>query len=935
MPIRFAATPPETALLVVLACGVALFVWRVAAASVSDLTPRRRHGASVARLVLLALVLAPLAHPAWVALTTRLCVVFAIDSSRSIQPGQSAAAERYVAAALRGMRPGDQAAVATFAAALQVHLPPTERLSLAPLTHAGNLDATDLGGAVAGAASLVPPGAVGKVVLLSDGNDTAGRALADTSALAASGVSVDTVPLAASLRSEVLVEGMEAPARAAVGQPFEAVVTLRSLGSAGGRLTVTADGATVAARRVDMRAGRTPVTVTVPGRRAGACRLQAILLADRGADTWPQNNRGAAIVVVRSRPRVLYAAEEHSTGRYLGAALGAHGIDLVPRRPADMPSSAQELQRFDAILLADAPASAISDTQAAALLTACRDLGVGLGMVGGESSFGVGGYRGSPLEAALPVRLDIRDMRRIPPVSVALAIDRSSSMEEGAGPGRRKLDLALEAAARAVEALKPDDRMAVVAFAEAADTVVPLTRVTDRGSVLSRIAAITTGGGTSVYSGLAAAFEQVRGGAPGVRHIILLTDGQSNDPDYGGLVRRMRAARVTLTCVAVGGGTGSVNEPLLSSLAAQCGGRFFRVDRVQEIPRIYLQEIQRISSRPIIERSFVPIAAASPIPLPRGVGSSLPPLLGYNLTRPAPGANVLLRAPGGDPVLALGRYGLGRTLAFTSDAQNRWGVHWVAWRGYPAFWAQAMRWLMRPPESRGLRASVTVRGSTARIVARAVGADGRPVDGLALVARVAGPGGAASPSGGIPLAASGPGRYEAAFDAAQPGSYAVNVVRDGAGSAGGAARAALVVPYPPEYRTVQTDRFLLSSLARAAGGEMTQDPARAFGERRAAVASSVPLWRALVLLALLLLPCDVAVRRLVGRRALGSAPLATAGRGPVAPPELPAPRRAGPPATPGATLDEPGDDPMGRLLAAKRRATGTASSEDVHGPSGE
>jgi uncharacterized membrane protein len=93
---------------------------------------------------------------------------------------------------------------------------------------------------------------------------------------------------------------------------------------------------------------------------------------------------------------------------------------------------------------------------------------------------------------------------------------------------------------------------------------------------------------------------------------------------------------------------------------------------------------------------FLAESIAPAHPICRNVDlSSMPPVLGYNRTRPRPGCEVLARWSGSDdPALAVGRFGRGRTLAYTSDPAPHWGCNFIFWDRYPAFWQAAVEWLL-------------------------------------------------------------------------------------------------------------------------------------------------------------------------------------------------------------------------------------------------
>jgi len=978
MSVQFNAAPLTLALLAAGLAGAWAWFWLVTLRSLTDMSPARKRLALAVRLLLVTLLFLALAQTRIVRHRDALAVIFAVDLSRSIRQEQRQAQLRFLREALRHRRPTDLAGVVTFGADSNVEALPARDLALDGLRHPGAVNATDLSAALSTALSLIPPDHAGKIVALTDGNENRGSALAQAPALAARGVRLDTVPLPSPLKREALIDKVEVPSRVKIGEPFTARVVTRSLNPQTGRITLRRDGRPVGpARVVELRKGRRAFEFNASIDRPGFFRLDATLETDPRQDTLAENNRGLAFVSVRGRPQVLYVGRAPESARFLQAALRSQRIDVHYVPPGAMPSSAAALQRYDAVVLSDVPRDFFSDAQLAAMQAATRDFGVGFTMVGGENSFGLGGYRQTVIEDVLPVSLDIRKMQRFPPVSVALVIDRSGSMEEGGGRGRRKIDLAIEASIRAVQALKPGDKVAVVTFTGTAEVQVPLTPVEDAARVIGRISAIGPGGGTSVYSGAALAYETIQADPNPIKHIILVTDGISNDPDYGPLIARLKHRKISVTGIVIGAGTGAAQGNTIAWVAQQTGGRFYMVDAAADIPRIYVQEVERISSRPLVEEPFQPqptFLAAERMPDIRW--EALPPLLGYNVVQAKPTADLLVQSHRRDPVMATWRYGLGRSMAFTSDDRNKWAAQWLGWSGFGRFWAEAVRWTMRSFAPADFDARVALEGSRGRITVSAVDRNGRYVNRLDLHARVLKPGSDEPDSTEtLRLRQTGPGHYEGWFDAARIGTYLVNITRERRDGPVESAVAALMVPYSPEHRDLTANEALLTQLAQVGGGAVLSDPAGAFRSNRPSVASTLDLAPWLLFAAMLLLPVDVGVRRLAlqredfgrawrwirartrRRRATGAPAtpelarlrsvkeraVAAARQDPrPAPPTGEAPRTApqAPPAAPPAPtrVPEPADPlpasqasgGLGRLMAAKRRAR--AALESTHEP---
>lgn len=125
------------------------------------------------------------------------------------------------------------------------------------------------------------------------------------------------------------------------------------------------------------------------------------------------------------------------------------------------------------------------------------------------------------------------------------------------------------------------------------------------------------------------------------------------------------------------------------------GGARFHKTAVEEVLPV---EILPVDDRVEVPEGFDPRLVADH-PILAGLPGPWPALLGFNEVRPKPGAQVLatVGAEYGDlPLLVVGEYGQGRTLAWTSDI----GPHWLppdfaAWDGYGRLWSQALAWTIR------------------------------------------------------------------------------------------------------------------------------------------------------------------------------------------------------------------------------------------------
>jgi Mg-chelatase subunit ChlD/uncharacterized membrane protein len=797
-----------------------------------------------------------------------LTAVFVVDASDSIPPAEQARGEALVRQAIEAMPSGDKAAVVVFGQDALVERLASEENTLPGLASAPVTTRTDVAGALQLALALLPDEGAKRLVLLSDGRENVGRALAQAELAAAHGIELTFVPLSGPEGEiEVLVEALDAPADVRQGQGFDLTVVVHSTAQVGATLRVFGDGRLIHSQDVRLQPGVNRFLTPVEAAQPGFHRFRAQIAPD--ADTRLQNNEASAFTVVHGPPRVLLVEGQPEDGTSLAQALRAAGMDVAVAPPGELPTTLPELAAFDAVILANAPAAALPAGAMDALPAYVRDLGRGLLMTGGEDSFGAGGYLRTPLEEALPVDMDVRTKEQSPNLALVLAVDKSGSMGRchcdnpdlnqtyvRREVGQPKVDIAKEAVMRAASALGHQDYLGVVAFDEAARWALEVRQLVDFVTLEQSIGGIQATGQTNVRAGVEAAYAALQATDARLKHVILLTDGWTHTGELTALAQQMRQQGITLSVVAAGGGSAEY----LAGLAESGGGRYYPAADILRVPDFFLKETVKAVGQYIVEEPFYPLPS-TPSPVLRGLDAAALPLLrGYNGATPKGAARVALGAPRGDPLLATWQYGLGRAAAWTSDAKGQWAADWVTWDGFARFAAQLVGWTLPAPQVEGVTARATLEDDRAAIRVEATDEAGRPRNFLDVTATLIGPDLQAT---GVSLAQVGAGRYEALAEVSQPGTYLVQLGLFEGENALGQQTLGLAVPYSPEYRAGGANRTLLGELARLTGGGELPAPAAAFVHDLPAADRAREIWGTLLLLAALLFPLDVAARRVM------------------------------------------------------------------------
>lgn len=941
------------------------------------LTPRRlapwRFWSSllIRSAVLVGLVLA-LAGTQLVRPVREITTVFMIDASDSVAPTQRDQALGYVEDALRAMPEGDRAAVIVFGENALVERVPSDLRTLGRLTSTPITTRTNIQDAVQLGLALLPADTQRRLVLLSDGRENSGTAGEAARLARVRGVPIDVVQLQGERGPDVIVAELRAPSVAREGQDETLGVIVQSSLETTGRLQVFVDGQLAGEQEVTIAPGTNDIPVRVPAGEAGFRRLEVRLEAE--GDSEAKNNRAAAFTEVQGPPRVLLIASDEARALNLRDALGAAGVRAEIVAPASAPATLDQLGDYAGVVLVDTPARDLPRPLMEVLPVYVRQFGRGLAMVGGVDSFGAGGYRRTPIEEVLPVELDPRDQSLQPDLGLVMVIDRSGSMDmAGSGGGRSKLDLAKEAVYQASLGLSESDQIGLVVFDFDAEWVLPLQQLPPAVEIEQALSRFDANGGTDIRPGVELAVQALGPADVRIKHVILLTDGIA-ESNYTDLIDQLRGAGTTISTVAIGDDA----NPNLEQIAARGGGRFYRVEQVEDVPRIFLQETVIVAGRDIIEEPIAP-RIASQAPVVRGL-DGLPQLYGYNGSELRQTARAILMTPDGKPVLAQWQYGLGRAVAWTSDLQGKWARDWVSWGEFPRFVGGLVDLLLPPRINDRLTVQASAEGTQSAFEVTVEDEQGRPLNEVSLQAQLLSP---ANESVPLRFVQVGPGRYRAVVPTSTPGVYLAQVAgTDSQGQALGTASAGLVISYSPEYSLAPTSPRLLEDLAQVSGGRVGPPPAAVFEPSAQPVGSVQEIALPLLWLALLLWPLDVAVRRLSLRRGdLGSlramrrriarraeaAPAASLARlsaakqrarsevtparrvepppvsvapasqaskadaapppaqaaepAPARPPARPAPQETRPPEAPAEPAQAPSEeDALARLMAAKRRA---------------
>jgi Mg-chelatase subunit ChlD len=836
-----------------------LAAWRFGMAAT-----RSQQLTTLLRALAIAAVALAIAEPLIESSASGSSVVFVVDRSSSLPASSADAITNWVNDALSSAPASSEAAVVTYASNPVVSASMGASSSVASTWQQNGpsqTDATNLESALA-VANALPASGGKRIVVLSDGAENSGSALAQATQ---NSIPIDTVYAPGIAASDLRLDAITGPAAFWDGDSANLTATIVSPAATTLDVLVSVDGgapqrSTIA---VDAGASNHPITLGVLSAGFHAISVQ-ISPSDASIDPVVENDSLPAGIVVRDAPKVLYIAAENADAGTLSDALTRRGAAITTVTPERAPTKLSELAPFDAIVLNNVPASALSIEQVAAIDQAARSLGKGVIVTGGASSYGPGAYAGTQLEQMMPVTVKVTDGTQRPRVALLLIIDRSGSMTYNSADGVSKLDMAKEAAKLALTALADGDQIGVLAFNDRQQWVVPMTEINgqaSRDAINASIDELKADSGTEVYPALQVGIDAIRTVDVDVRHVILLSDGKSRSgtrDSYESLVTAAARDRVSVSTIALGS---DADTDLLQFIAKIGFGRYHFTNKPQDIPNVTLAEAQSAGSQAVVRGSFAPIQQ-EPSPIMTGFDPTQLPLLeGYDYAETKPDAQQVLMSPRGDPILATWQYGLGRVVAWTADDGTDFATAMRGWDGYDAFFSAIVRWALPDPDYRPVSISAARDGANVRFTLEATGAGGDTIDLAQATIDVNQPDGESQRL--VPTQA-GAGVWSATLPGGDTGVYQVTISWPAANGITNDTQA-VVVPPSAELRPSGDGSALLTALAAQSGGKQRSlDDASGIFNETTSQAGQLhtyrPVWRWLLSAGLIFLLLEWSIR---------------------------------------------------------------------------
>lgn len=889
------------------------FIWW-ASRRLRSVSKGRRWTSRVLRTLILSFFILALAQPQLSRRSKDLTVFYILDESDSIPSDQRQLAYQTIEKTAGRMKSHDNAGIIAFGAEPSIEDTPVKQLEFTGnIRSAVSKNRTNIATALRLALAAFPPDTMKRIVLLTDGNENEGASVDVARIAKGNEIPIDVVPLRYHDRQDLQISKLIAPQQSLLESPFDVKVIVEGRNDTKAKLRLFQDGALLADQDVQINAGKKNVFV-LPQKLADGGFHTYRATIEAPDDARPENNAAYSFTYVKSKPRVLYIEGDETGTNYLAPALRAQDIELVIGTSKDIPYTLDQLQGYDTLILSNIPASEINASQMKMIEKGVHDLGIGLVMVGGENAFGAGGYQDTPIEKALPVSMDIKQKKVLP--NGALVIVLHTCEIPSGNTWAREISVA------ALNVLSAKDYFGLLYWGPSQGAIggaggwgehwawdPGLQMTGDKRKMRSVIRGVSPSDMPTFDPTLEMAYKELKACKAEAKHIIVISDGDPAPPKQS-LANAIKDEGISVSTVAIAPHQGATVDTL-RHLAYWGGGTFYYPKTSSELPRIFIKEATIVRRSMISERTFQPVGKQFSEIL-TGI-TSAPPLHGVVISSIKDLATEALSTPEGDPVLAQWRYGLGKSIAFTSDAKNKWASDWVSWNEYAKFWAQLVRWSMRETSSNNYQVQTNIEGGKGTVVIDALDDQGAFENFLDFQGKVVTPDFESVP---LTVRQIAPGRYEASFPATEVGTYMLSLESEKDGKkqlvTGGSA-----LSYSPEYQVSRSNDSLLESVAKESGGKLVETVAayNPFVHDLPTGMKPRMFWPLLAMLGLLLMPVDIFVRRVYVDWGEVAAWLA-ARWGFVA--ETLRRKRA-----------EEVDARLSKLKGAKARATGTADDEGV------
>lgn len=792
-------------------------------------------------IFLLCLILA-LADMSIVNMSKDTTTIFLSDLSNSVS-GNEEDMKQFILEAMQSKQEEDRVASVVFGKDVELEGEVTDNLTGNILDSPINTSHTDIEQGIVKSMTMMPKDTNKRIVLLTDGKENKGDVGTLVHAIKEQKIDIKVKLLESQINDEVYVDNFYIPQKVNLGEQFQVHMDIYATVDTETKVTLIADGEKLVTETMSLTQGSNKYVLHDTAKKMGFVNYE--LLIEPVHDTMTINNSYSAYTLVETSPKILILYDEESDAVQIEKIADSLGLEYDSMASHTAPTQLENLLTYKSILLCNVSADKLDSGFLERLEHYVKDFGGGMVAVGGENAFALGGYYKTPLETVLPVNMHMRGIKDKPSVAMMLVIDKSGSM---AGIN---LKLAKEAAVRTLEVLEDRDEIGVVAFDDKAYNVVDVQKAENRESIQESILGIQQGGGTSILPALREAYEKLSLSKAEIKHVILLTDGQAEHTGYEGLLTNMNDNKITLSTVGIGSGT---DIGLLNYLASSGNGRFYLTKDGLSIPRIFAKEAFLATRTYLNNMTFTPEITSYHSILSSVYDEGLPPLHGYVGTSPKDAATVLLTSPVKDPILVSWQYGLGKTVAWTSDLSGQWSRDYNAWGHNHILWQNIIHYTIENYSREPIELESALKDGEVEVTLTTSGEDDQLLDTSVQVQ---------TPSNKnitLNLEPVRKGVYRGRFLPEEIGSYMLKGVQKDEEQVLATGLGGITVPYSEEYKVAKATTF--KHFVDQVGGAYIQRAEDVFAPLDHPVKSKKSVVNGLLIMAIIIWMVDIAMRRL-------------------------------------------------------------------------
>ncbi|KNF08147.1 Mg-chelatase subunit ChlD [Gottschalkia purinilytica] len=772
--------------------------------------------------------------------------IFAVDLSESTKNDHSHFQD-FIKESLKYTSKKDKVGIVTFGGSTEVENAVNDQLKFYEFDTKPDERFTNIEKALKVSQGLMSEDTMKRIVLLTDGYENVDDSLKEGEIIKSNNVDLKVLKTKKNYTEEVQINKVNIPKRLHENQSFDITVEVYSNTKTDGKITLYSDQNIVGEKEVSLEKGINRFVFQDNAHGTGIRTYKASISAKN--DTISQNNEYSAYTQIEGKANVLIISGANDEGRELGKILQSANIDVEHVRDYMVPSSLDKLSRYNSIIMSDVSLENVSEKFISALEKYVKDYGGGLVVTGGENSYALGGYQETLIEKMLPVNMEMKVKGEIPSLGLMLVIDKSGSMS-GVG-GEDKLEVAKDASIKAVDTLKSSDKVGVIAFNDTVHWVTKMSSVKNKDKIKNNIGTIRADGGTSILPALEEAYEELKTTNTKLKHIILLTDGQSSRTGYEELLENMKKDNITVSTVAVGG---DADTQLLEMIAEEGRGRYYFADEYSSIPKIFTKETSLASKSYINNRSFIP-ELSQPHDIATSLKNGIPQIDGYIGTSEKKLADVILKTDKQDPLLASWQYGLGKTVAWTSDVNGRWSSSYLGTNEGTELFRNMVQWTFPNVNNKNLSIESKTIGNKEEIIVKNTGKNDNSYKTKATIVTPE------LKTINIDLQASKPGEFKGTIPIKSNGVYTINVNQYKDDKIVNSAKESIAINYPKEYDYTSLDNKI-DTLVKRSNGKFITKPKDVFKNDLERIYGLKDLSYILLILALLLMLLDIALRRL-------------------------------------------------------------------------